>query len=396
MHSQTRALPAARLRRAKITVTVVFTAHAVLAAAWVAYIPLVKAELDLSDAALGSALFGTPFGSVAAMICCRWALPRWGSQRCVPVTLVGYAVAGTTIGLATSGRSLFLALAVWGAFQGALDVAMNTQAATVERLAAAPIMSRFHGMWSVGGLLGAGAGAACVGAGVGLTRLLVGVAVAVLIAVAPFIRYLVADRADTAAEEHGAPRSGRSPAVAVLAAVAFASFLTEGAAADWSANYSRNVVGTGAGTAALSYAGYSLLMVVTRLGATRLQARFAARRLLPALAVVAAIAMSVTLLLANPAVTVIGFACLGAGLALLVPTAFSAAYSAGNGGSAIAVVAASGWLGYLLGPPLIGHLAEWFGLSAALVTIPVMVTVAAVAIRCTTAFDAADEFHRAT
>lgn len=197
-------------------------------------------------------------------------------------------------------------------------------------------------------MLGAGAGAACVGAGVGLTPLLVGVAVAVVVAVAPFIRYLVADRADTAAEEHGAPRSGRSPAVAVLAAVAFASFLTEGAAADWSANYSRNVLGTGAGTAALSYAGYSLLMVVTRLGATRLQARFAARRLLPALAVFAAIAMSVTLLLANPAVTVIGFACLGAGLALLVPTAFSAAYSVGNGGSAIAVVAASGWLGYLL------------------------------------------------
>lgn len=373
-----------------------FAAHAVLAASWVAYIPLVKAKLDLSDAALGSALFGTPFGSVAAMICCRWALARWGSRRCVPVTLVGYAAAGTTIGLATSGLSLFVALAVWGAFQGALDVAMNTQAATVERLAAAPIMARFHGMWSVGGLLGAGAGAACVTVGVGLTPLLVAAAVVVLLAVAPFIRHLVADRADdTAPAEHTAPRSVWSTGVAVPAAVAFASFLTEGAAADWSANFSRNVVGTGAGTAALSYAGYSLLMVVTRLGATRLQARVAARRLLPALAVGAAIAMSATLPLATPAVTVIGFACLGAGVALLVPTAFSAAYSVGNGGPAIAVVAASGWLGYLLGPPLIGHLAEWFGLSGALVTIPVMVTVAAVAIRRSNAFDAADEFHRA-
>lgn len=368
-----------------------------LAASWVAYIPLVKAKLDLSDAALGSALFGTPFGSVAAMIVCRWALPRWGSRRCVPVTLAGYAVAGTTIGLTVSGPALFWALAVWGAFQGALDVAMNTQAATVERLVATPIMARFHGMWSVGGLLGAGIGAACVSLGVGLTPLLVAVAVAVLVVVAPFIRYLVADRADPGtAEAHTAPRSGWSSAVAVVAAVAFASFLTEGAAADWSATYARNVVGTGVGTAALSYAGYSLLMVVTRLGAARLQVRFAARRLLPALAVLAAIAMSATLVMADPVVTVIGFACLGAGVALLVPTAFSAGYSAGNGGSAIAVVAASGWLGYLLGPPLIGHLAQWFGLSAALVTIPVMVTVAAVAVRCSTAFDAADELRRAT
>jgi hypothetical protein len=77
-----------------------------------------------------------------------------------------------------------------------------------------------------------------------------------------------------------------------------------------------------------------------------------------------------------------------------VPTAFSAAYSAGNTGSAIAIVAASGWLGYLLGPPLIGHLADWIGLSGALVTIPVMVSVAAIVIRCTTAFESADEFHR--
>jgi fucose permease len=384
-----------RLRHAKITVTVVFTVHAVLAASWVAYIPQVKSELDLSDAALGTALFGAPLGSVAAMIFCHWALPRWGSHRLVPVALVGYAVAGTTIGLASSGRWLFLALAGWGVFQGALDVAMNTQAAAVERLAQAPIMARFHGMWSLGGLLGASTGAACVSAGVGLAPLLVVVGVVVLGVAAPFLRYLVADQAAAGArEERSTKRSGLTTTVAVLAAVAFASFLTEGAASDWSANYSRNVVGAGPGVAALSYAAYMLLMVVTRLGATRLQARFGTRRLLPALALFAVVAMSVTLVLANPVVSVIGFACLGAGVALLVPTAFSAAYSAGNAGSGIALVAAGGWVGYLLGPPLIGHLADRVGLPGALVTIPVMVTVAAIAIRCTTAFEGADDFHR--
>jgi MFS family permease len=82
-------------------------------------------------------------------------------------------------------------------------------------------------------------------------------------------------------------------------------------------------------------------------------------------------------------------------VALLVPTAFSAAYSAGSAGSAIALVAATGWVGYLLGPPLIGHLAQWAGLAAALVTIPVVLSVAALAIAATSVFDAADEFHRA-
>jgi MFS family permease len=84
----------------------------------------------------------------------------------------------------------------------------------------------------------------------------------------------------------------------------------------------------------------------------------------------------------------------GAGVALLVPTAFSAAYSAGSGGSSIAFVAATGWVGYLLGPPLIGHLAQWVGLSAALLTIPVVMLIAAISIVCTKAFDRADEFHR--
>jgi MFS family permease len=126
----------------------------------------------------------------------------------------------------------------------------------------------------------------------------------------------------------------------------------------------------------------------------RLHSRVSSRRLLPALALLAVVGMSVALATNNPVLSVIGFASLGVGVALLVPTAFSAAYSAGGAGSAIPIVAASGWIGLLLGPPLIGHLAELVGLSAALVTIPVTLSIAGIAIRCTTAFEAADEFHR--
>ena len=86
------------------------------------------------------------------------------------------------------------------------------------------------------------------------------------------------------------------------------------------------------GVSALSYAAYTLAMVVIRLGGMHLHSRVSARRLLPALALFAAVGMSVTLAAANPVVSVVGFACVGAGVALLVPTAFSAAYSAGSGG----------------------------------------------------------------
>lgn len=383
---------AAQLRRAKIGVTAAFVAHAVVFSSWAAHIPHVKAALGLSDGALGTALFGAPLGSVAATLFSHWALPRWGSRRLVPVLVAGYAIAPLSVGLARSGLGLFGSLMLWGWFQGALDVAMNTQAGTLERLAQAPMMARFHGMWSLGALLGAVIGAGCVSVGVGLEPQLLVLGAAVLVVVGPLTLRLIADETvAVAADERGRTWT---PTVVILAAVAFASFLCEGAATDWSANYLHDVVGAGAGLSALSYAAYTLAMVLIRFGAMRLHARLSARRLLPALALLAAVGMSVTLAAGDPLVSVIGFASLGAGVALLVPTAFSAAYSAGSGGSAIALVAATGWVGYLLGPPLIGHLAQWAGLSVALVTIPVVISVAALAIAATPAFDAADEFHR--
>jgi len=274
---------------------------------------------------------------------------------------------------------------------------MNTQAATVERAARAPIMARFHGMWSVGTLVGAVVGAACVGAGNGLAAQLTVLGAVVLVVVGALTRRLIPDAAGGPAAASGPARDKRAwttPTVAILAAISFASFLCEGAATDWSANYLRNVVGAGPSVSALSYAAYTCAMVITRFGAPRLHARVASRRLLPALALVAVVGMSVTLATANPAVSLLGFAALGVGVALLVPTAFSAAYSTSGAGSAIAIVAATGWLGYLLGPPLIGHLSGWVGLSVALVTIPVMMSIVGVVIRCTAAFDKADEFHR--
>ncbi|MFV8317971.1 MFS transporter [Mycobacterium sp. 23] len=380
------------MRRAKLGVTATFVAHAVVFSSWAAHIPQVKAGLGLSDGGLGTALFGAPLGSVAATLFSHWALPRWGSRRLVPVMVAGYSLAPMTVGLATSGAWLFLTLMLWGWFQGALDVAMNTQAGTVERQARAPIMARFHGMWSLGALVGAVIGAACVSVGVGLEPQLVVLGAAVLVLVGPLTLRFIDD--ETVDAEAGERVRVWTPTVAILAAVAFASFLCEGAATDWSANFVHDVVGAGAGVSALSYAAYTLAMVVIRFGALRLHARVSARRLLPGLALVAVVGITVTLVAADPVASVIGFACVGAGVALLVPTAFSAAYAAGNGGSAIALVAATGWVGYLLGPPLIGHLAQWVGLSAALVTIPVVLLVAALAIAATSAFDAADDFHR--
>ncbi len=383
--------------RAPICVTAVFAMHALVFSSWVAHIPHAKSALKLTDGELGNALLGAPLGALVATALCIRLLPRWGSHLLVPVTVVGYAVSGPLLGLARSELKLFLALTSVGFFLGGLDVAMNVQAAAVERVAARPIMSRFHGIRSVAVLLGALIGAVCVSAGVSLAIQMTVIGLIIIAAVRPIASGLVRDQAPTARQKATTPqRFWKNPTIMILSAVAFTSFLCEGSASDWSGDYLNRVVGAGPTVAALSYVPFTAVMAITRFGAPRLYRRVSIRWLLPSLALFAAAGLCVTLVTANVVVTLIGFAALGAGVALLVPAAMTAAYSPIDAGTAIAAVAAIGWVGYLIGPPLIGQLAQWVGLSAALITVPIMMTLVAIVIRLTNAFDAADAFPKPT
>lgn len=387
------------LRRAHVGVAVAFMAHAMLFASWTAHIPQVKTELGLSDATLGTALLGAPLGSVAAMLISRWLLPRMGSNRMVRITIIGYALAGIAVGQASSTVWLFATLTVWGLFQGGLDVAMNTQGVTLEKAVGAPIMARLHGMWSIGGFIGALIGAGAVSAGIRLSSQLVVLGAVALVTVMILSRGLIPDQQSTSEIIAGAKHSGHSGsrramtgAVVVLGVVSFASMLCEGAAADWSANYLSINLGASAGVAGLGYAGYTLAMVTMRLSGPILQTRMPNRCLLPLLALVPVVGMSAALLVNEPIMGILGFASLGIGLALIVPNAFSAASdatgNATNAGSAIATVAAMGWIGYVSGPVLIGHLAEIISLRGALVVLPVLALSIAIVIRFTRAFAA--------
>jgi MFS family permease len=359
-----------------------FISQGLLFASWAAHIPQVKDHLGLSDGTLGLALLGAPLGSVTAMLVVARVLPRLGSQRTVQISLLGYCLAGPLVGLAGSFAALFAALFAWGAFQGALDVSMNTQAVTVERAAGRPLMSGFHGSWSIGAFAGAGIGALGVAAGISLTAQLLLLAIPVLAVTGPLSLRMLPDPG-TAGGHHGAGRAliRLSGPVLVLGAIAFASMLCEGASADWASVYLHGSVGLSAAVAGLGYTVFSLVMVIVRLSGNRLLSRFPTRRLLPVLAVVATAGFAAGLL-GGTSVTVIGgFACLGLGLALVIPTVTSAAgrLAGLNPGTAIAMVSACGWAGFVFGPPIIGELASASSLTAALGILPVLTACIAVA-----------------
>ena len=364
------------------TVATVFFVHGLLFASWAAHIPHVKARVGLSDGGLGLVLLATPVGSIAAMAIGAWLLPRVGTRRMVTCCLVGYCASGPFVGLATSAVGLFVALLFWGAFQGTLDVSMNTQALACQRAAGRPIMSGMHGRWSLGALSGAGAGALGVGIGLSLSLQLLILGVAAL----PLLwwtRQLPDEHAGDGAEHKKArlPVRRWPRTVLLLATIAFASMLCEGAAADWSAVYLHNSLGAAAVVASLGYAFFAAAMVLVRLGGDALIARRGAGRVVSALCAVATVGFAAGLLSGNTVVALIGLATLGGGVATVVPTVFSAA--GGLPGiapsSGIAAVSACGWAGFVCGPPLIGQLASATSLPVALGVVPVLTAFIALA-----------------
>jgi hypothetical protein len=368
-------------RSARAATLAAFVSHGLLFASWTAHIPQVKDHLGLSDGALGFALLGAPLGSVTAMLVVARLLPSLGSQRLVQITLVGYCLAGPLVGLAGSFAALFAALYAWGAFQGALDVSMNTQAVTVERAAGRPLLSGFHGSWSIGAFAGAGIGALGVAAGISLTPQLLLLAVPVLAVAGPLSLRMLADPAAHQGHAPGRAAVRLSRPVLVLGSIAFASMLCEGASADWASVYLRGTIGVGAAAAGLAYTAFSLAMVVLRLSGNRLLARFRASQLLPILASIAAGGFVAGLIGGNRVSVIAGFACLGIGVALVIPTVNSAAgrLPGLSHGTAIAMVSACGWVGFVFGPPIIGELASASSLTVALGVLPALAACVAVA-----------------
>ena len=366
-------------------VVAVFFVQGFLFASWTAHIPHIKDHLHLGDGSLGIALLGAPAGSMLAMLAVSRLLPKFGSRRVVRVALVGYCLAGPLVGLSTSLTTFFIAFLLWGTFQGSLDVSMNAQAIAVEGRVGRRLMSGFHGSWSMGSLAGAGVGVLGVGLGWSLSKQLLILAAPCLLVVGWLSTQMIADDQTRVESSSGLIEKARwsllQKAIVVLSAIAFADMFCEGAVADWTAVYLRGTLHTSAVVAGLGYAAYLLIMMTVRLLGNKVMNRFAVYLVLPLMAIVGTVGLGVGLVINRPASVLVGFMCLGAGLALVVPMVFSACGHIPNvhPGTAVATVSACGWTGFVLGPPLFGAIASLTTLRTALFLLPLLTAVVVIA-----------------
>jgi MFS family permease len=355
-----------RFRNPRVAITVVFALNGVVYGSWASRIPAIQNRLDLSAGALGIALAGVAAGALVAMpLSGSWSA-RAGSRRVTRSFLVAVCVLLALAGLAPSLGLLIVATFAYGAANGALDVAMNTQGTSIEKHAGRLILSSLHAGFSAGGLLGAliGAAAAAADLDVRVHLALVG-AIALAIGL-PMTRDLLPADADAAPEGPSFARPSR--ALWALGILAFCCLLAEGAAADWSAVYVEDALDAPAGQAALAFAAFSATMTLGRLAGDRLAGAFGSVRLLRVCGLVAGAGIGGALLLAMPGAAIVGFGLLGAGLSVVVPIVFRSAASVPGAaaGPSLAAVSTLGYLGFLAGPPIVGGLAEVTSLPAAL------------------------------
>jgi MFS family permease len=282
--------PSRPLRTARLANATVFALNAALFAAWIPHIPAIKDKIGLHEGTLGVTLLGAPIGALIAVILVGPALSRWGSRQCMKVTMVGYAVVSPALGLADSMLSLFMALVAWGAFLGALDVAMNAQAVTIESRYDRPIMSSFHATWSASAAVGAGIGALALLLGISLATQLALLGGLLLLATVPLTRTFFPDRHAKASDSAQTPVAeaargeapGRfswiSPRLLVIGGVMFAALLCEGAAADWAPLFLRDSTHAPEAIAGLGYALFAAMMFGGRAFGDRWVGRFGAGR----------------------------------------------------------------------------------------------------------------------
>lgn len=376
-------------QRARLGLLVIFAVNGLILATWAARIPAVKDAAGLSVSQLGGVLLAPAFGALVAFELSGRAAARYGSAPATAMCAVAFCVVLPVIAVTdASVWPLVVTLMVFGAGNGALDVAMNTHGVRVEEALGRPALSGMHAAFSGGGLIGAAAGAGAAAGNIGVGTHFTLLAVVGGCCALPAGRWLslrppVAEATPEpgrAAEPatpvvpgrgRGLPRIAPGP-VLLLGAVGFACLLGEGAAADWSATYMRVSAHSGAGLAAAAYAGFSAAMLCGRIIGDRLRARIPATRLLPVSAGAASAGLLCGLIVGGPAAGIAGFTVFGAGLAVVIPIIFSAA---GNlpvrrtgmpAPRALARVNTLSYLGLLAGPPLVGAVASVTGLRVSL------------------------------
>ena len=370
------------LNRQALAIGLVFASDSILFGSWVAHIPYVKTKLGLSDSELGLLLFAMPAGLLVMNPITGWIIARLGEARTCFWSAVGVTVSICIPLNAPNPAVLAIGLFLLGLNAALINVAMNTATTNLERARGIVIMSSCHGMWSLGGLLGSGIAGAVIALHVSPpvhVMVMAGLVLLLTFILQPTLAGIPSTSRTDSGEKTNSSfvRPNRDLLLMILIGLALA--MGEGAAFDWSAVYLRETLGASSQVAALGFASFSLTMTGFRFLGDAIIPRIGAKRWLQIGGVLAALGLLFAIALPYPPTALVGFALLGVGCSLGAPILYAAALRVPGipPAAGLATFATFSFIGFLAGPPIIGFVAEGFGLYYGLGLVAVMLLISA-------------------
>lgn len=348
--------------RVRLAIFCLYFCTGICFSSWASRIPDIKITLGLGDAAWGTILLMIPVGQICGMTISGLLISKVGSKRIFPIALTGYVLALLAIGISSTEYALIMSLIVFGFFGNFCNISVNTQAVTLENAYNRPIMASFHGGWSLAGLTGAAVGLLmaslhihpvyhfCIVGALVITTLLVN---------KPYLQTDLKKEKDTAGVA-GKKRNKPETFLFLLGIVAFCGMAAEGAMSDWSGLYLIDVVGTEKHLAPIGLAAYMITMASGRFMIDKATQRWGRQRVVQAGGILIATGLFTAVAFPHFITTIIAFMIIGFGTAGIVPTIYSVAgqHTKIPTSIALTIVSSVSFLGFLMGPPLIGYIAS--------------------------------------
>ena len=367
-------------KQRKIT-AVFFFLSGIMTATWSSRIPDVQHRLGLNDAAWGTVLVAVPAGQVSGLLFSSWLVTRFGSKRTVAAACVIASLLLFSLGVANLRLALMIALFFTGFIRTVINISANTRAVEVQALYERPIISTFHGIWSVACFMAAGIGTMMIVLQVRPPLHFAIIAVACLIA---GVFFFDRTRADGAEISPGRPFFVKPDRYLLLLGVlAFCGMMGENTMFDWSVNYFRQVVHASKGMVTLGYSCFIITMAIGRLIGDRLIHAYGHLAILKINAGLMAAGFFVAASFPALIPAAIGFLLIGFGDSIIVPTLYALAARSAHLRPAYAIgsVTLMGYLGFLTAPLIVGSISEAKGMQWAFVLIGLFVLAMAMLVR---------------
>ncbi|WP_350600369.1 MFS transporter [Pseudomonas sp. 65/3-MNA-CIBAN-0223] len=345
-------------------------------AAWAPLVPYAKARAGLDEGTLGLLLLCLGVGSILAMPMAGILATRFGCRRVAVGGTLLICAALPLLATVTSIPALIAALFMFGAGLGTVDSTVNLQAVIVERASGKTMMSGFHGLFSLGGIVGAAGVSALLGFGLTPLMAMLVVVVMLLVALCKAAPHMLPYGSESSGPAFAIPHG----IVLFIGGMCFIVFLAEGAALDWSAVFLAQERGIDTAYAGLGYAAFALTMTVGRLTGDRIVRHLGATRVIVFGGLTAAAGLFLATFAPNWEFALVGYALLGAGCSNIVPVLYTAVGKQTVMPESVAVPAITtlGYAGILAGPAVIGFIAHGSSLSFAFGLMAVLLVAVAI------------------